>query len=403
MLTEPRKQEVISLCQEMIRGKSLSGEEWEMAKVLKAYCLSHGYDDTSIDRYGSCVARIKGSRPGPRVLFDGHMDTVPVPDPSLWTHDPFGGEISDGKIYGRGASDMKGAIAAMAVAGSYLKEITGGDFAGEIYVAGVVHEECFEGVAAREISAYVKPDYVIIGEASRLNIKIAQRGRAEIVAETFGRPAHSANPEKGINAVYKMCSVIQAIMRLKPAFHQELGEGIMALTDIRSSPYPGASVIPDYCRATFDRRLLVGETKESVLRPLKELIAQMTQADPELKARVDYAQGSQPCYTGDTISGERFFPGWLYEKEEPFVEAVLKELVQCGFSPEITHYNFCTNGSHYAGEAGIKTLGLGPSREDLAHTIDEYIEIGQLLGASEAYTGVMRALLRPEFGTADSV
>ena len=82
-------------------------------------------------------------------------------------------------------------------------------------MAGVVHEECFEGVAARKISEKVKPDYVVIGEASEMNLKVGQRGRAEIVVETFGVPAHSANPEKGVNAVYKMCEAIQAIREIE--------------------------------------------------------------------------------------------------------------------------------------------------------------------------------------------
>ncbi|HBE8939453.1 TPA: peptidase dimerization domain-containing protein, partial [Clostridioides difficile] len=77
----------------------------------------------------------------------------------------------------------------------------------------------------------------------------------EIVVETFGKPAHSANPEKGINAVYKMANVIQKIQQLVPPTHPVLGDGILVLTDIKSSPYPGASVVPDYCKATFDRRL----------------------------------------------------------------------------------------------------------------------------------------------------
>ena len=106
---------------------------------------------------------------------------------------------------------MKGAVAAFTTAAGFFAADRGRDFAGEIWVAGVVHEECFEGVAAREISACVKPDYVIIGEASQLNIKIGQRGRGEIVVETFGVPAHSANPEKGVNAVYAMCRVVEAL------------------------------------------------------------------------------------------------------------------------------------------------------------------------------------------------
>ena len=216
----------------------------------------------------------KGKKPGPKILFDGHMDTVPVPDETAWDHDPFGAEIVDGKMYGRGTSDMKGALSAMLAAAIYYAEDCDFDFAGDIYVAGVVHEECFEGVAAREISKYVKPDYVIIGEASQLNLKIGQRGRGEIQIETFGKPAHSANPEKGINAVYKMCKVIEEIQKIVPPTQPVLGDGILELVDIKSSPYPGASVVPDYCRATYDRRLLVGETKEEVLAPIQAVLDQ---------------------------------------------------------------------------------------------------------------------------------
>ena len=112
------------------------------------------------------------------------------------------GEVVDGKLYGRGTSDMKGAVASFTAAANFFAKDTARDFPGEIYIAGVVHEECFEGVAARSVSEIVKPDYVVIGEASLCNLKIGQRGRAEIVVETFGVPAHSANPEKGVNAVY---------------------------------------------------------------------------------------------------------------------------------------------------------------------------------------------------------
>jgi acetylornithine deacetylase/succinyl-diaminopimelate desuccinylase-like protein len=104
--------------------------------------------------------------------------------------------------------------------------------------------------------------------------------------------------------------------------------------------------------------------------------------------------GKESCYTGEEIEGERFFPGWLFDKEEEYIEAVLTELEEMGYSPAITQYNFCTNGSHYAGEAGIKTLGMGPSKENLAHTINEYIEIDQLTRVTDNYYGIMKALLR---------
>lgn len=297
-------------------------------------------------------------------------------------------------MYGRGTSDMKGALSAMLAAALYYAEDADYDFPGDIYVAGVVHEECFEGVAAREISAYVKPDYVIIGEASQLNMKIGQRGRAEIVVETFGVPAHSASPHKGVNAVYKMCKVIEEINKLTPPHHDVLGDGILELVDVKSSPYPGASVVPDYCRATYDRRLLTGETKESVLAPLQELLDSMMKEDPQLKAKVSYAVGQEKCWTGETIEAERFFPGWLFDKNEDWVQNIYKEMKEIGLNPTITNYDFCTNASHYAGEAGIRSVGVGPSLETLAHTINEYIEIDQLNKVMESYYGVMKALLK---------
>ena len=289
---------------------------------------------------------------------------------------------------------MKGALSAMLAAALYYAEDADYDFPGDIYVAGVVHEECFEGVAAREISAYVKPDYVIIGEASQLNMKIGQRGRAEIVVETFGVPAHSASPHKGVNAVYKMCKVIEEINKLTPPHHDVLGDGILELVDVKSSPYPGASVVPDYCRATYDRRLLTGETKESVLAPLQELLDSMMKEDPQLEAKVSYAVGQEKCWTGETIEAERFFPGWLFDKNEDWVQNIYKEMKEIGLNPTITNYDFCTNASHYAGEAGIRSVGVGPSLETLAHTINEYIEIDQLNKVMESYYGVMKALLK---------
>ena len=393
-MEKERDEQVISLCQKLIQQKSYSGEESGVVGVLSENLKQMGFDEVTVDKYGNIIGCIKGNRPGKKVLFDGHIDTVPVTEEAEWLYPPFAAEIHDGKIYGRGTSDMKGAVAAMTCAASNYAKDTGKDFAGEIYVAGVEHEECFEGVAAREISKNVRPDYVVIGEASQLNLKIGQRGRAEIVIETFGKPCHSANPEKGINAVYKMAKVIGAIRTLVPTHHPVLGDGILELTDIKSAPYPGASVVPEYCRATYDRRLLVGETKESVLEPINGLLEKLMAEDPELKVKASYAVGRERCHTGNEIEGERFFPGWLYDKDDDFVQAVYTKLTDKGFTPEITQYNFCTNGSHYAGEAKIKTFGLGPSRENLAHTLNEYVEIEQLTKVTECYYGVMEALLK---------
>jgi putative selenium metabolism hydrolase len=394
IVTAERQQQVIALCQALIQQQSYSGHEDGVVRRMKQAFHDFQYDEVIVDDYGNVLGRIAGTRPGPVLLLDGHIDTVPVPDASKWKHPPFAAKIDDGKIYGRGTSDMKGAVSSMIAAAAYFAADTRKDFAGEIYVAGVVHEECFEGIAARKISQRIKPGYVIIGESSELNLKRGQRGRAEVVVETFGKPAHSANPRAGINAVYKMAELIREIAKLPAPVHPILGLGILELTDIKSSPYPGASVVPDYCRATYDRRLLVGETKQSVLQPLLDLVADLKRADPQFEAKVSFAADTQSCYTGNEIGGERFFPGWVFDENDAFVEAALAGLRSAGLEPEITQYSFCTNGSHYAGEAGIKTIGFGPSRENLAHTIDEYIEIDQLLKATAGYYGILQSVLQ---------
>jgi putative selenium metabolism hydrolase len=394
MMTAERSKQLIALCQALIQSQSYSGHEDGVVNRMKQAFEQWGFDEVIVDSYGSVLGRIQGNRPGKVMLLDGHIDTVPVPDESRWTHKPFGGELVDGKIYGRGTSDMKGSVSAMMAAVAFFAKDTRRDFAGEIYVSGVVYEESFEGVVARKISERIRPDYVVIGESSELNLKRGQRGRAEVVVETFGKPAHTANPHAGINAVYKMAELIREIGKLEAPSHPTMGKGILELTDIKSSPYPGASVVPDCCRATYDRRLLVGETQESVLKPLLALMREMKSKDPQFEAKAHFAADTQTCYTGNEISGERYFPGWLLEQEDEFVQAALNGLRSAGLNPEITQYSFCTNGSHYAGEAGIKTIGFGPSREDIAHTIDEYIEVDQLLKAAEGYYGILRAVLQ---------
>ncbi len=392
MATQRFIDETAALTGALIRCQSLSGEEEKAARCLSEAMIRLGYDEVRTDRLGNVVGCIKGSRPGPRLLFDGHIDTVPVPDASVWTRPPFGGELSEGRVWGRGASDMKGAVAAMTVAGAMFGE-SSRDFAGELYVAGVVHEEIFEGIAAREVSAAVRPDYVVIGEASELNLKIGQRGRAEVVVETFGVPAHSASPEKGVNAVLAMVELVRAIDAFTPASHPVLGKGISVLTDIVSTPYPGASVVPSGCRATYDRRILVGEDREAVLAPFKAAIDRLASERPGFKAEARLAKGREKCWTGASIEGERFFPAWLYSPEDDFVARTLAGLRSAGLTPELSHYAFCTNGSHYAGEAGIKTMGYGPSLETLAHTIDEYIAVEQLAKALTGYAAIASALL----------
>ncbi|MDR1732494.1 MAG: YgeY family selenium metabolism-linked hydrolase [Synergistaceae bacterium] len=395
MLSENRKKMLRELCQDAIRTKSPSGREEGVASLLGKTMRKLGFARVETDRLGNVVGQIPLGGGGKRLLLEGHMDHVGPGDLSKWVHDPWGAEIEDGKLYGRGTSDMKGNLCAMLMAAAFVAEDEGGTLRGEILVAGSVHEECFEGVASEEIGKKWRPDGVIIGEASSLNLKRGQKGRAEVLVETLGKPAHSSRPSAGINAVKKMSRLIMDLEKnFVPPVHPVLGDGILEVTDIVSSPWPGASVIPERCRATFDRRLLPGESEADVLEPLERIFERLTKEDPTFQARAVLAAGREKCCTGADIEATRFAPGWILEENHPFVQKALEGLRSVGQNPELSHYTFCTNGSYYAGKAGIPTLGYGGSLEALAHTTDEYIELEQLYAACEGYCGIIRAILK---------
>ena len=116
MIADGWKEEVVELCKKIVSRRSYSGEENGVAEELKAYMEANGFDQVYIDKYGNIIGKIKGKRPGKKLLFDGHIDTVPVGNESEWTHAPFAPETCDGKLYGRVTTDMKGAVAAYTVA-----------------------------------------------------------------------------------------------------------------------------------------------------------------------------------------------------------------------------------------------------------------------------------------------
>lgn len=385
-------QKFINDCRRVVQIPSESGNEKEVAAFFKSVMERLGYDEVWIDEVGNVIGRIKGNGSA-SIMFQGHMDTVGVRDRQNWKFDPHGGTIDQDRIYGRGTSDMKCAIMAMVYGTADLipkkKELNG-----DILVAGVVCEEEFEGVAQGRILDKVSPDLVIIGEASELNLKIGQRGRAEVVVETDGKSAHSSNPGAGINAVKKMTRLIPEIQAMELPRDDFLGDAIIEVTDIISEPYPGSSVIPSRCRATFDRRTLPGETAESVLQPIRAIIEGIVAEDPDFSAEVSLAQASQVCYTGATIEAERFFPAWRFQEDETFVKTALCALQEAGFDPQITHYGFCTDGSQSAGARQIPTIGFGPSKESLAHVADEYVEIDQLEKARQGYKAIATSALK---------
>jgi len=376
------QQALLSFLQALVRAVSLSGEEQAVVQAAAAEMRTLGYDDVFVDANGSLIGSIQGARPGPTLLLDAHCDTVGVAPAPAWQHDPFGGAIVGERMYGRGTSDMKGALAAMVYAAGAVDRAT---LAGRVVVSATVLEEVMEGVALKTVMAHVQPDFVVIGEATGLNLNIGGRGRAEIVLEATGKPAHSSTPHLGENAVHRLLPALQAIERLPMPADPLLGPGLIVLTDIISDPYPGYSVIPSRCRATYDRRTLPGESRESVLAGLQSL--------PEMAGiQASIAQGEHRAYTGATLSGPKFFPAWKLAPDHPLVQGALAGLRAAGLTPELGAYRFCTNAAYSAGWAGAPTVGFGPSAEEQAHVVDEYIELSQLFAAAAGYQGMITAI-----------
>lgn len=378
--------DLIRFAQNLVRVPSLSGEESPVIEVILAEMRALNFDEVSIDANGSAIGVIRGARPGPTVLLDAHCDTVGIAAGSTWTRAPHGGEVDGGYLYGRGSADMKGALAAMIHGAAAVDR---SQLAGRVAVSATVLEEVMEGVSLRTVMDQVRPDFVVIGEATELNLNRGGRGRAEIHLETIGRPAHSSSPQLGINAVHAMLRVVAGVEALTLANDSLLGPAIMALTDIISDPYPGYSVIPSRCRATYDRRLLAGETPERVLGALQAL---PTLAGAEVRAVL--AQGEHMAYTGAVLRGPKFFPAWLFPEDHPFVQSALAGLRAAGLQPQIGAYRFCTNAAYSAGHAGVPTVGFGPASEGDAHVVDERLALADLLAAARGYRGLVETVLR---------
>ncbi len=374
---------LIAFTQTLIRARSLSGEEQEAVKRITQEMSLLGFDRVWVDDNGSAVGIIQGGRPGKTLLIDGHCDTVSA-NASDWSVDPFAGVIMDGKLYGRGAADMKGSLAAMIYAAAGLDRAA---LAGTVVVSATVLEEVMEGRTLAGVIKSVRPDYVVIGEATNFALNRAGRGRAEIILETIGKSAHSSSPQAGKCAVHSMLDLIRIVEGTVLPSDPLVGSAQMVLTDILSAPYPGHSVVPNFCRVSYDRRLMPNETPESVLAAIRSLDTQDIQYTAAILA------GEEKSYSGLVLQGLKFFPAWKFAEDEVLVQLALKGLKRVGIETHLGSYNFCTNGSYSAGVAGLPTIGFGPGQETDAHIVDESIAISDILKAAQGYAGLAQAIL----------
>jgi len=389
-----RREEIVELCRRLIQTPSPSGSEGEVAQILEEEMREKGFDEVYVDEMGNVVGVIKGSMGGLAVLFDGHMDTVPPGDLKNWSVDPYGAVIAEGCIHGRGASDMKGALASMLHAGALIKEF-GIPIKKDVAFAFVVHEETYEGYGvANVIRRLGKPKYVVLGEATNLNIAIGHRGRIEIEVITHGRASHASMPELGRNAVLDMVHILNEIEKQAKNFkeHPKLGKGTITTTHISCKPGSGP-IIPDWCRVILDRRMVVGDTEESILAEIREAVNRAEGMYPGIKAEVSTMEADVKCYTGHRFRVKSYFPAWILEPSHPLVTLASKALEKAlKRKPKLTTWKFSTDGAYTAGILNIPTIGFGPADERYAHTPEDRVPVEQLVEATRGYVALATAL-----------
>jgi len=366
----------------LVKIRSVSLGEKAVAEELKRQMIEAGFDEARIDGLGNVVGRIGN---GSKVLvFDGHIDTVDVGNPANWHFDPFSGEIRDGYVHGRGTVDQKGGPAAFVTAGRILKELAF-DRDLTIWFTGTVIEEDCDGLCWKYLveEEKLKPDFVVITEPTNLNIYRGHRGRMEIEVSFKGISAHGSAPERGKNAIYAASRACLEIEKLNERLAPDpfLGKGSVTISEIVSGS-PSLCAVADFAKIHLDRRLTWGETKESAVAEIEEVVK-------DLDATIEVLHYEETSYTGLRYGMEKYYPTWKLEEQHPLVVNA-REAFRKVFGKEaiVDKWTFSTNGVTINGYFGIPCIGFGPGNEVLAHAPDEKVPVSDLVAASAFYAAL---------------
>lgn len=368
------------------------GERLACERVLREM-ESLGFEDAHFDEMGNVLGRI-GS--GPRILaFDAHIDTVGISNPTHWRHDPFRGIVTDGILFGRGASDQKGGLAAI-VHGVALADQIGLSNELTVWVTATVNGEDCVGLAWQYLvnETELRPEVVVIGMPSHLGVCHGQRGRMEVEIATSGVSVHGSQPDRGSNAIYTMVPVIKGLVELHRGFevdHPMLGSGSLAVTGITSQS-PSLTAVPDECVVHVDRRLTIGETSDEALAQINYVCQ-----DAGVEADVRLLHYDLPSWRGFTYPTDKVFPAWETPAESPAVSAAMGAAEQVlGRRPRIHRSAFSSHGCATSGIFGIPTVGFGPADELYSHTVNDQIPLAQLEPAMAFYAMYPRVYLEAD-------
>jgi len=379
-----------ALAQRLVRTPSPSGAEGPLAEMVAEEMRSAGMAEVRVDRMGNVIGRL-GDGQGQTLLYDAHLDTVDIGDPANWAHDPLGGEIQGGVLYGRGACDMKGALAAMLHGCRMLAEANA-RLQGTLYLVCVVQEEPCEGAAIRHVVEVegLRPDWVVLGEPTNLQLARGQRGRIEFEVTVRGKSSHASAPQRGVNAIYNAARVIVGLELLAPQLNADsfLGKGSIAVTEIGSRS-GSRNAVPETCTLVVDRRLTNGETEAKATAEIKRVLVRES-----VDATIAVPEYSVPSYTGYEVRARQHFPYWATPANDPLLttaSGVVEDVL--GYVPHLGKWEFSTDGVYTSGVAGIPTIGFGPGEERYAHTTEDQVRLEDLAAAAQVYARLAARLL----------
>lgn len=366
----------------LVRAESENppGREKQAAEITAAFCDELGLDVSLHEVQPgrpSVVARWRGGD-GPTLTYCSHIDVVPAGDPALWERDPYEAEIIDGRLYGRGSGDAKGPCAAALEAVAMLKR-AGVAFDGMLELSFVADEESggFNGAAPLVEHGVLTPDVAIVGEPTSLKVVRAQRGIAWLKISTHGVAGHGSAPERGVSAVRHMADLVLRLEETLPSeVHALLGAATINVGTIHGGEK--LNIIPASCEIEVDRRLIPGETEESMLATIDQAIGLTRARFSELDARVEVVSIGFPF-------------------EVPADARVVREAVaaieECsGATPEIVGFRGASD-ARFMADAGADVIVCGPGDIVLAHTARESIDLAELEMGARCYASMFARLL----------
>lgn len=367
---------------DLIRIRSYTGQEGPAVARMLAELRAIGCDEVWMDSAGNALGRIGR---GPRVLlYDAHLDHNEITDEREWPHPPLEPVVEGDIMYGLGASDCKGGVAAIVYGAAILAQLAReGTLPADVSVVvmGATLEEDAEGFALRSLVERdgLRPEAVLLAEATDLTLRRGQRGRCEVRVRTEGRAAHASQPHLGESAILKMLPIVAALESMNGSLPVDpiFGVGTQVVAMLEGPHTPNS--VPSWCEAVLDRRMAPGETPASVLASIAAVVEPLGGV-----ARI----GDQPVrtHTGLALDGPAFFPGWLLAEDHPLLavgQATCAAL--WGAAPRVDVWRFSTDGTYSAGAAGIPTLGFGPEEEQYVHTAQDQVSLDKVRRAAAFY------------------